>query len=530
MKQISAGTGNTSPNLPARPAWALDPARRACAPRQTLQPAVPVAGTPAMQDEEIQQAIHLADDSFRTIFDHSNDAILVIDPITRHVLDINPRACDLLGYALEQLPQLSMDVLYADETPAMSRFIRSVLEQGAGSTSELRVRTASGRVLPVDISASRIDLDGRPHLLATLRDISGRHSPLRPLRAAAAQSAPEIESGFGTIIGEAPVMRSLFEAVAQVADSDATVLLIGETGTGKEVIAREIHERSARRNRRLVKLNCAALPSELVESELFGYEKGAFTGAISQHKGRFETADGGTLFLDEVGDLAAPAQAKLLRVLEEQEFERVGGTRSVQVDVRVIAATNRDLADMVRDGAFRVDLYYRLNVFPIPLPPLRERRSDIPLLLRFFADRFARKMGKTITGIDPRSLQRLTEYAWPGNVRELQNVVERAVILARGGLLDVEVALQRRLDEPLEEAHDLLRQNGSGTLEAMERTYIRQILEDRDWIIEGPRGAAALLGLKPSTLRSRMRKLHIGRQTSLPGAPRDGLAQRQQGL
>ncbi|MCK0506904.1 sigma 54-interacting transcriptional regulator [Aromatoleum anaerobium] len=237
------------------------------------------------------------------------------------------------------------------------------------------------------------------------------------------------------------------------------------------------------------------------------------------------------MFLDEVGDLATPAQAKLLRVLEEQEFERVGGMRSVQVDVRVIAATNRDLADMVRDGAFRVDLYYRLNVFPIPLPPLRERRSDIPLLVRFFADRFARKMGKTIPGIDPRSLQRLTEYAWPGNVRELQNVVERAVILARGGLLDVEVALQRRFDEPLQEAHDPLRQNASGTLEAMERTYIRQILEDRDWIIEGPRGAAALLGLKPSTLRSRMRKLHIGRQSSLPGgAPRDGLAQRQQGF
>jgi transcriptional regulator with GAF, ATPase, and Fis domain len=254
----------------------------------------------------------------------------------------------------------------------------------------------------------------------------------------------------------------------------------------------------------LVTVNCAALPGELVESELFGHEKGAFTGATAQRKGRFELADGGTIFLDEVGELSASTQAKLLRVLQDQEFERVGGTRSLKVNVRVIAATNRHLAETVKAGTFRSDLFYRLNVFPLQLPPLRERPSDIPLLARHFLKHFAQKMGKPVHDFSPKALGRLTHYAWPGNVRELQNVIERAVILAPGPLLEVDQSLALHLEDPT-----ALPSFKGGTLEEMERTYILKVLEECCWVIEGEAGAAAVLGLKPSTLRSRMQKLAI---------------------
>ena len=255
----------------------------------------------------------------------------------------------------------------------------------------------------------------------------------------------------------------------------------------------------------LVNVNCAALPGELVESELFGHEKGVFTGATAQRKGRFELADGGTLFLDEVGELTPGAQAKLLRVLQDQEFERVGGSRTLKADVRVIAAINRDLAAMVEDGAFRSALYYRLNVFPIRLPALRERQTDILLLARYFLDGFAKKMGKPVREITPKARERLQRYPWPGNVRELQNVIERAVILAQGVLLDVDNALELRLED--KGGAELAA--AAGSLEAMERAYILKVLEETGWMIEGPQGAAAILDLKPSTLRSRMQKLNI---------------------
>ena len=254
-----------------------------------------------------------------------------------------------------------------------------------------------------------------------------------------------------------------------------------------------------------VNVNCAALPGELVESELFGHEKGAFTGATAQRKGRFELADGGTLFLDEVGELTASAQAKLLRVLQDQEFERVGGTQTLKVDVRLVAATNRDLAKMVKNGDFRADLYYRLNVFPIRLPSLSERPSDIPLLARYFLDKFARKMGKPIHDLSSQARERLLRYSWPGNIRELQNVIERATILARGSLLEIDNALELRLDD--REAAPSSQPLGS--LEAMERAYILQVLERTGWAIEGEAGAAAILDLNPSTLRSRMQKLNL---------------------
>jgi DNA-binding NtrC family response regulator len=319
----------------------------------------------------------------------------------------------------------------------------------------------------------------------------------------------EIRTGndFREIIGRSPVLARMLDQLALVASTHSTVLILGETGTGKELVARAIHDRSPRRERPLVKLNCAALPRELVESELFGHEKGAFTGATQQRRGRFELADGGTLFLDEVGELPLEAQAKLLRVLQEQEFERVGGTRSLRTDVRVIAGTNRDLEAQVSAGGFRSDLFYRLNVFPVTVPPLRDRREDIPPLVAHFLAKSARKLGKAFEGASPAFLERAMAYAWPGNVRELENAVERAAILARGSRLE---AL-----EPFTPAGARAHPDAApapppdGTLEDVERAHIRRVLDQTRWAIEGKRGAAAVLGINPSTLRGRMRKLGI---------------------
>jgi len=323
----------------------------------------------------------------------------------------------------------------------------------------------------------------------------------------------EIRTGndFREIVGRSPALARLLDQLALVASTHSTVLILGETGTGKELVARAIHDRSPRRERPLVKVNCAALPRELVESELFGHEKGAFTGATQQRRGRFELADGGTLFLDEVGELPLEAQAKLLRVLQEQEFERVGGTRSLRTDVRVIAGTNRDLQAQVSAGGFRSDLFYRLNVFPVTVPPLRERREDIPPLVAHFLAKSARKLGKAFEGVSPAFLERAMAYAWPGNVRELENVVERAAILARGSLLEAlepfaPTGARTRPDEAPAAPP-------GGTLEDVERAHIRQVLDQTRWAIEGKQGAAAVLGLNPSTLRGRMRKLGI-RKTS----------------
>jgi Nif-specific regulatory protein len=306
----------------------------------------------------------------------------------------------------------------------------------------------------------------------------------------------------GEIIGHSHALQEVLRRVAQVAPTDATVLIQGETGTGKELIARAIHQRSRYRDRPLVKVNCATLPAGLVESELFGHEKGAFTGAVARKIGRFELADGGTIFLDEIGELPLEVQAKLLRVLQEGEFERVGGAHTLTVAVRVIAATNRDLATAVEAGSFRADLFYRLNVFPLTLPPLRERPEDIPLLVECFLAGMAQKLGRALTGLSDASLARVRRYAWPGNVRELQNVLERAAILARGPIVEIDEALEPRLpsgDHPAP----------ATSLQEVEREHIRRVLTDTHGIIEGPRGAARILGLHPNTLRFRLQKLGI---------------------
>ena len=311
------------------------------------------------------------------------------------------------------------------------------------------------------------------------------------------------EYTFEEIVGESLALKRVLSQVETVAATDSTVLVLGETGTGKEVIARAIHDLSLRRERTFVKVNCAAIPTGLLESELFGHEKGAFTGAIAQKVGRFEFAHRGTLFLDEVGDIPLELQPKLLRVLQEREFERLGGNRTLHVDVRVVAATNRDLAQMVEDRLFRSDLYYRLNVFPIVVPPLRERADDIPLLIRYFAQKHARRMDRHIETIPAEEMEALTRYHWPGNVRELENLIERAVILARGPALHV----------PLPEDR-LSAEAGTPspvTLEAAERDHILRALRGTNWVIAGPHGAAARLGMKRTTLQSRMAKLGISR-------------------
>ncbi|MGE0683351.1 MAG: sigma-54 interaction domain-containing protein, partial [Candidatus Binatia bacterium] len=306
------------------------------------------------------------------------------------------------------------------------------------------------------------------------------------------------------IIGQSDVLKVVLFRVRQVASSDTTVLLFGETGVGKELIARAIHQRSPRHIRPLITVNCAALSANLIESELFGHEKGSFTGAAAQRLGRFEKAHGGTLFLDEIGELPLELQAKLLRVLQDGEFERVGSSRTFQVDVRVIAATNRDLEDDVRRGRFRKDLYYRLEVFPMTVPALRDRRDDIPLLVRFFVERFARKAGKAIHTVPSEVMETLQRYPWPGNIRELQNVIQRAVINTQGSSL--------RLMDTLKAPEEInLQIHGSRTLAESETQCIVRALEETHWKIEGKDGAATALGLPASTLRKRMRKLGIHR-------------------
>ncbi len=338
------------------------------------------------------------------------------------------------------------------------------------------------------------------------------------------------EHNFGDIVGQSAALRQVLKQVETVAPTGSTVLIFGETGTGKELIARALHELSPRRERTFVKLNCAAIPTGLLESELFGHEQGAFTGAISQKVGRFELAHRGTLFLDEVGDIPAELQPKLLRVLQEQEFERLGSTKTIRVDVRLVAATNRDLAAMAADGRFRSDLYYRLNVFPLMLPPLRERRDDIPPLVRHFTQRFARGMGRRIETIPSAVMEALVRYPWPGNIRELQNVIERAVILSPGSSLQVplgdlemrgqrleaegqrsEIGSRRSAAEDGPLNSELSSSSSTLTLAEAERQHILGALHETAWVVGGPKGAAARLGMKRSMLYWKMKKLGISR-------------------
>ncbi len=639
------------------------------------------------------------DPPFRKIFNHSNDAIFVIDLDREAILDANPRAAEMLEYSREELLRTPIHAIHPDDMPAVLRFSRSVIEKGSGWTNELTCVTKSGQRLATEMSASVVEGGSRSLLLGFVRDVTERkrlqrlleehatnlealvqertaqlrqseerlkvllrvnnaivsqleRAPLfeaitqilgtvldfdrasitlasesqgaltvyalagvppsyevlpvgaeiqrqtgavadalrdgRPVRisdlrteppgrpehqlaeagfrsalvaplltkrrtvgtvnvasrtldrysdrdaellAGVAQQAAlavenmlafeeirrlqsrleqenlylqeEVKSGRGLdeMLGHSPAIRKVRRAIETVAATDASVLITGETGTGKELVARAVHRSSKRRDKPMVAVNCSALPAELIESELFGHEKGAFTGAAAQKVGRFEFADGGTLFLDEIGELRVDLQAKLLRVLQQGEFERVGGSHTLKVDVRVISASNRDLEKAIETGLFRADLFYRLNVFPIFIPPLRNRKEDVPILVRQLVLSHAARLGKRVEAIPEAVMAALVSYPWPGNVRELENVIERAVILTAGPRLDIgEWLLRPAVTEAAEPIPTLLE---------AERKHIVQALEAKRWRVSGERGAARLLGLKPTTLEARMKKLGI---------------------
>jgi len=381
----------------------------------------------------LEEGLRKSEERFRAIFDHSNDAIFLVDVEHDSILDINRRACEMLGYTRAELLSLPMSVIHPHEMPKMRAFARSVAEQGQGFTDQLACVAKSGETLAAEISGALVDVDHRTCMIASVRDVSER----RRLAQVNEYLDGEIRAGaqFGPIIGSSPEMAHVLEQIEQVAPADASVLITGESGTGKELVARAIHERSGRRARAMVRVNCASIPSELFESEFFGHVKGAFTTAIRDRPGRFELADKGTIFLDEVGEIPRQLQSKLLRVVQEGEFERVGESRTRRVDVRIVAATNKDLAAEVRQGRFREDLFYRLSVFPIEVPPLRKRPQDIAPLAEHCVREACRRVGKPHTPLTSDQLAHLACQPWLGNVRELQNAIERAVILSRGGRL-----------------------------------------------------------------------------------------------
>lgn len=473
-----------------------------------------------LERKRAEQALRKSEERLASVLASAMDAIITLDSEQRITL-FNPaaekvfrcQAAQVIGQPFEPFLSKRFGNLLKGYCLAVQPAM--INSQQLWAPEGLTARRQDGEEFPVEATLSPLEIEGRQFFTVILRDVTERwqsEETLKQLQLENVYLQEEIKTRQTPdhIVGDSSAMREVFVYAEQVAGTDSTVLLTGETGTGKSVIARAIHDSSDRRDKLFVNVNCAALPGELVESELFGHEKGAFTGAIAQRKGRFELADGGTLFLDEVGELTASAQAKLLRVLQDQEFERVGGTQTLKVNVRLVAATNRDLAKMVKEGGFRADLYYRLNVFPIRLPSLRERSTDILLLARFFLDKFARKMGKVIRDLSPRACERLLGYSWPGNIRELQNVIERAAILARGSLLEIDNALELRLEdqEPKNTPDQLI------PFEDMERAYILKVLERTRWVIEGEQGAAAILDLNPSTLRSRMQKLNIRKPKS----------------
>src|ERR1700757_1723248 len=354
-------------------------------------------------------------------------------------------------------------------------------------------------------------LDGRSERNRTMEGkiALGEHEADISTRAMERQASSKgVNNGFETIVGVSSALRAVLDLVRIVAPTNSTALIEGETGTGKELIARAIHQHSSRRDRSFVKLNCAAIPLGLLESDLFGHERGAFTGAVARKVGRFEAADRGTLFLDEIGDIPLELQAKLLHVLQEGEFERLGSTQTLRADVRLVAATNHDLTDMVSKKQFRSDLYYRLNVFPIAVPPLRDRLGDIPLLVEHFVKTFSEQMGKQIREVPAEVMEALVSHSWPGNIRELQNFIERSVILSPGNVLRPPLANLKAAAET--ESPEAI------TLEEAERNHIRKILTHTRWVVSGPNGAAARLGIKRSTLYFRMHKLGISRLNGEP--------------
>jgi formate hydrogenlyase transcriptional activator len=446
----------------------------------------------------------------RQILDFAPQLIAVFGS-NRERLYVNRIALDYFGLTLDEWRATAPGaVSHPDDTKRVRAQWDRGMSSGCAFELEGRLRKSDGsyRWFLVRYNPVRDDEGKVLRWYAACTDIDDRKRTEEKLQQENVALREEIDkaSMFEEIVGTSPVLQAVLSRVSKVAPSNSTVLITGETGTGKELVARAIHRRSQRASRAFVSVNCAAIPRDLIASELFGHEKGAFTGAMQRRIGRFELAEGGTIFLDEVGELSADTQATLLRVLQEREFERVGGRQPIHVDVRVIAATNRDLKKAVATGTFRQDLYYRLNVFPVEVPPLRERRKDIALLVEYFIDRYARKAGRNIRSVDRETLQLLESYAWPGNVRELQNVIERSVIVCETETFSVD---ESWLSQQAGDRKSRSRLYLSQRLAAEEKEIIEEALQESQGRVFGPSGAAAKLGIKRSTLESKIQSLNI---------------------
>jgi formate hydrogenlyase transcriptional activator len=462
--------------------------------------------------KKAEEALRLSEERFRTLFESSPDAIIATNQ-EGQITEANSQVARYFGYSRAEMIGQPIEILVPERfRSAHPNHRKGYSDQPRtrpmGVGLNLHGRRKDGTEFPVDIMLSTVEsVDGKI-ILSVIRDLSEKIRVQEELERAEREKQYleeelNTEHRFEDIIGESNALKKVLKQVETVAATDVTVLILGETGTGKELIARAIHQLSSRRARTLAKLNCAAIPTGLLESELFGHERGAFTGAISQKIGRLELAHQGTLFLDEIGDLPPELQPKILRALQEKEFERLGSNRTIPVDVRLIAATNRNLEKMVADREFRSDLYYRLRVFPITIPALRERREDIPLLVRYFVTTHSRRLDKQIQSIPSDVMKALTQWDWPGNIRELENFIERAVILTKGPVLRIPLA---ELEAPAE-----IPLNRDATLESTEREHILGVLRETKGLIAGPRGAAARLGLKRTTLNSKLKKLGIDR-------------------
>jgi PAS domain S-box-containing protein len=460
-----------------------------------------------------QEAVRRSEAQFRALFEFSPDAIVASDREGR-ITEVNARVESMFGYQRGELLGQSIDSLVPERFrhthPARRmEYASSARVRPMGAGLDLYGRRKDGSEFPADIMLGPVETAEGRVVLSVIRDLTEKREAEEALRRSELQKRYleeelNTEARFEEIIGESVGLKRVLKLVETVSATDVTVLILGETGTGKEVVARAIHQLSPRNEHVMVKLNCAAIPAGLLESELFGHEKGAFTGAIDRKIGRLELAHEGTLFLDEIGDLPLELQPKILRALQEKEFERLGSNKPIPVNVRLVAATNRDLTKMVAEGQFRSDLYYRLRVFPILLPPLRERREDIPILVRYFVDRHARKLYRKIETIPEETIRALTRWDWPGNIRELENFIERAVILTNGTVLRAPLG---ELEMP-EETSPVL----DSSLEATEREHILRVLRETKGKIGGSNGAAARLGLIRTTLNSKMKKLGIERK------------------
>jgi PAS domain S-box-containing protein len=478
----------------------------------------------------VEQQLRASEDRFRDLFDEAPIAYVHEGLDTRFVR-ANRAALRILGIKAEEVPVTYGRSLIPDTPDAQRRLKEAFESVGRGTDTsgvvlELRRKEDGCQIFIQWWSKPAPDGTYTRTMFVDITDRIRMEQEQQRLQAQNVYLREEIKSvhNFEEIVGASGGLVSVLKDVRRVAPTDATVLILGETGTGKELIARAIHSSSNRADKPFIKINCAALPAGLVESELFGHERGAFSGAIQRRIGRFELAHGGTIFLDEIGDVSADVQLKLLRVLQEREFERIGGNQTIRSDVRVIAATNRDLPKAIAAGSFRSDLFFRLNVFPVNLPPLRARVEDIPLLVRFFVQKYGSKIGRRVESIEASAMDRLTRYPWPGNIRELENIVERALILSNSTTLSIDAdvlgdtglpALAAGAQVPHED--HAAASGGAADLNSVQRDHILSTLRSANWVVEGESGAALRLGMKPATLRHRMKKLGISRVSDPAG-------------